>query len=160
MITLEINDAGVTAAFDRLAAGLEDMTPAMQEIAEFLVASTKDRFGQGVSPEGQTWAPKSETTKEAYRRRKDRVDDRPLFGPSGMLSSQIFAIPGPRSVEWGSPMIYAGAMHFGAAKGAFGSTARGTPIPWGSIPARPFLGVSQSDGEGIVEIASEYLSEL
>lgn len=168
MIELEIKDGEVIGALNRLVAGLEDATPAMREIAEFLVQSTKDRFGTGASPDGVTWAPKSETTKAAYRRRGEKVDERPLFGPGSDLSRQIFARADRNSVEWGSTRIYAGTMQFGAAQGQFGAfmgkDKRGRDhfhhIPWGNIPARPFLGISQDDREGILEIVGDYLEGL
>ncbi len=158
MYTLEINDTAANAALDELAQLLGDMTSPMQDIGEFLTKTTKDRFGAGTSPDGVPWAPKSEVTKEGYRRRGDHVDDRPLFGPSGSLSSLIHYEATPTSVRWGSPMIYAAVMQGGAAQGAFGRTLRGGPIPWGNIPARPFLGLSDSDRAGVLEIIAEYLS--
>ncbi len=154
MYTLEFNDSELKA-LDRLTAGLGDMTPAMQEIAEYMVVSTKDRFPKGISPEGQPWAAKSQTTLDAYARRGDRLDTRPLFGPSGQLSQMIFAQAGPDSAEWGSPMIYSAAMQFGAAQHAFGPST-----PWGDIPARPFLGASEADKTVISEIVMEYVAGL
>lgn len=166
MIRLEINDTPANAALDELARVLADMTPAMQEIGEFLTTSTKDRFAAGLAPDGTPWAPKSEVTKDAYRRRGDRVDDRPLFGPSGMLSQQIFSIATPTSVEVGSPMNYAGVMQMGAAQGAFGAAIGKDKlgrdhfhhIPWGDIPARPFIGLSESDLTGVQDIVAKYLA--
>ncbi len=55
-------------------------------------------------------------------------------------------------MEIGSPSIYAGTHQFGAAKGAFGSTSKGAPIPWGDIPARPFLGLSDADEADIRDL--------
>lgn len=161
MYTLEINSAPVDGALERLAAGLDDTTPAMQEIGEFLANSTKDGFPQGAAPDGTPWAPKSQTTLDRYgARSSNRVDHRPLFGPSGQLSSRIFYEASRHQVRIGSPMIYGAVMQFGAAQGAFGTTSRGGPIPWGNIPARPFLGLSASDEAGILEIVEEYLAGL
>jgi phage virion morphogenesis protein len=161
MYTLEINSGPVDGALERLAAGLDDTTPAMQRIGEFLAASTKDRFPTGTAPDGSAWAPKSPTTLARYgARSSNSVDHRPLYGPSGQLSTRIFYEASRNQVRIGSPMIYAAVMQFGAAKGAFGKTSRGGPIPWGTIPARPFLGLSISDETGIVEIVEEYLSGL
>jgi phage virion morphogenesis protein len=133
----------------------------MQEIGEFLAASTKDRFPAGTGPDGSAWALKSPTTLARYgARSSNRVDHRPLFGPSGQLSTRIFYQASRNQVRIGSPMIYAAVMQFGAAQGAFGKTSRGAPIPWGRIPARPFLGLSTGDEGGIVEIVEDYLSGL
>lgn len=130
---------------------MEDLTPVMQSIGEILVASTKQRFGTGTSPEGVKWKPKSQVTLNAYGARKsNRVDARPLFGPSGSLSSQIFSEPERDQVAVGSPMIYAAMMQFGGLKSAY-------PHLWGDIPARPFLGISPTDSTNIVAEIEEWL---
>ena len=59
----------------------------------------------------------------------------------------------------GSPLIYAGVHQFGAKKGAFGTTSKGSPIPWGDIAARPFLGVSNDDEREIVDIILDHLTD-
>lgn len=53
-------------------------------------------------------------------------------------------------------MIYAGSQQFGAAKGSFGNTKRGSPIPWGDIPAREFLGLSDEDRHEVSGIVTDY----
>lgn len=168
MMQIEFNDADLQRSLQRLADGLGDLTPVMQEIVEFMVTSTKDRFATGAAPDGTPWAPKSEVTKAAYRRRGYPVDDRPLFGPSGALHGGIFGQAGPDWAEWGSPMIYAAVMQLGAGQGAFGAFMGKDRlgrdhfhhIPWGDIPARPFLGVSETDKAGLQEIVTEYLVSL
>lgn len=151
MPSVEIKNDDITAALARVSAFLSDMTPAMEYIGDILIDSTKQRFTQGMSPEGVAWAPKSPVTLARYgARSSSRIDVRPLFGPSGSLSSQIFSEATSDSVMWGSPMVYAAAMQFGAAQGAFGRTRRNGPIPWGNIPARPFLGISADDETNIL----------
>lgn len=152
MFTIEIKDDEITAALDRLLLDLGDMTEVMQEIGELLMASTKDRFTKGEAPDGSKWAAKSQTTLNAYGARKsNRVDSRPLFGPSGMLSSQIFYEVGSNQVEVGSNRVYAAMMQFGGTKAAF-------PHLWGDIPARPFLGVSEDDRAGILATVEDWLA--
>lgn len=158
MAEVVIQNDEISGALARLSAALSDLTPVMQEIGEILVDSTKRRFPQGVSPDGVRWAAKSPATMQAYRRRGDRVDVRPLFGPSGALSSQIFYEVTPDSVRWGSPRIYATTQQFGAAQGAFGRTSRNGPIPWGNIPARPFLGISAEDQVNILDAITDVLT--
>lgn len=157
MIRVRLQDEDITRCLGALGAALDDMTPAMGDIGEYLVVSTKDRFAQGTAPDGTSWAPKSPTTIAVYQRRGDRVDFRPLFGPSGRLSSEILYQAHPTSVTVGSNLVYAATMQLGAAKGAFGQTSRGGPIPWGDIPARPFLGLSTADRSTILEIVAEWL---
>ena len=159
MITLEINDSEIDAALNRLARAVTDMTPVMQDIGEDLVVSTRERFIAGVSPVGAAWAPKSQTTIDAYTRRGDPVDLSPLFGPTKRLSSEITWQATGDSVEWGSNLIQAAVMHFGAAQGTLGRTSRGGPMPWGTIPARPFLGVSDEDRTGILAALEDWLTQ-
>jgi phage virion morphogenesis protein len=156
--TYELKIDELTPALVDAIRRLDNPRDLMSEIAELLVDSTRQRFPKGESPDGVKWAPKSPTTLAAYGARKsNRVDVRPLFGPSGSLSSQIFSDHGDDFAEVGSPMIYAAAMQFGAAQGAFGPTSRGGPIPWGSIPARPFLGFSEEDRTNILAAIAEHL---
>ena len=58
----------------------------------------------------------------------------------------------------GSSLEYAAVQQFGARRGEFGRTRRGAPIPWGDIPARPFLGVSRVDRVEILDILAGYLA--
>lgn len=157
MIEIEFKDDEISGGLSRLQAALTDLTPVMQDLGEYFVDSTKQRFMAGTAPDGSPWTPKSEVTKATYRRRGDKVDDRPLFGPSGALSSGIFHRAGSDSVAWGSSRIYAGVMHFGAAQGVFGRSSRGGPLPWGDIPARPFLGLSSEDRDVVLDEIAEWL---
>ena len=159
MYTIELKSEAVEAALDRAARALDDTTPLMLDLGELLTRSTKERFAKGVSPDGIRWAPKSQTTLERYGSRKsNRVDIRPLFGPSGALNSTIYHESGRDQTLVGSPMIYAAVQQFGAAKGAFGRMKNGAAIPWGAIPARPFLGISAEDTVDIVITVEEYLT--
>lgn len=159
MYTIEFNAAAADAALARLAGALDDPTPLMQDLGELLTRSTKQRFAEGVSPDGVRWAPKSQTTLERYgSRRSNRVDIRPLFGPSGALNSTIHHEAARDQVWIGSALVYAAVQQFGAAKGAFGAMSNGSPIPWGNIPARPFLGVSAEDEGNIVLTVEDYLT--
>lgn len=161
MITIELKSDTVSPALDRLAALLDDLTPVMREIGEYLVDSTRQRFPTGTAPDGSRWAPKSPTTLARYgARRSNRVDPRPLFGPSGALSGTIAYDAARDSVSVGSNMIYAAVMQFGAAQGAFGRTRRNAPIPWGNIPARPFLGLSVEDEAEILEITGDWIADI
>lgn len=167
MIKAEIEANEVKAALARLAGAVSDMKPLMQELGEIMIDRTKGNFKEGQSPDGQKWADKTPTTIAAYMARKDPVDSRPLFGPSKQLSTQIFYEVDPAEVRWGSNLIYSAVMQFGAKKGAFG-TKTGTnkkgrefsmPMPWGDIPARPYLGVGAEDSRLLIEAIEEYLAD-
>lgn len=158
MIIIEIDEAAILATLDRVARAVTDLQPVMQDIGETMVESTRERFLTGVSPEGQAWAPKSEATLAQYRRQGGAVDQRPLWGPSGNLHTLFASQAGTDQVSWGTNVIYSAVMQFGAARGAFGNDAAGHPIPWGDIPARPFLGVSEEDRIGIILALEDWLT--
>lgn len=164
MIEMEYNDAQVSAALQGLFDQLAGTVPVMERIGLHLVDSTEDRFAAQVSPEGQPWAPRSKTTIENYERRKLRYGG--ILHLSGQLGSNIHSEAGPDFVIVGSPEPYAAVMQFGAAQGAFGAFIGKDKLgrdhfhhlPWGDIPARPFLGVSDQDKTDILDIVHEALA--
>lgn len=137
---------------------LDDMTPVHAEIYEYMLRATKKRFQQGVSPDGTPWAPKSQATIERYKKLGYGALPKPLVGPTKRLGNEVQGSYDRKGVVIGSALIYSGAMQRGAAKGAFGRTKRGGPIPWGRIPARVWLDISRDDDAAIVEIAEEHVA--
>lgn len=162
MITIELKDEEVLSGLEAL---LADLTPVMNEIGEFLVKSTKARFKAGVAPDGTAWAARSPATLAIYKRKNMRYGPKPLH-KSGEMSGQIFHSYGRDSVQVGSSARQAAVMQFGAVKGSTGAyfytTKTGRQVdgasPWGTIPARPFLGLSESDRTGVIEIVGDWLA--
>lgn len=179
MITLDIqvDDRNVTDVLAELQRRLTNMTPAMKQIGEALVGSTKQRFTTSTGPDGLPWAPNSMVT---YLRMIDRRADttlkrgpnagrlsakgvglaagkKPLIGETRHLRDTIFPIVGADSVTIGSPEVYSAVQQFGEAKGAAGQDRRHHPIPWGKIPPRPFIGLSTGDEESVLAIVTRYL---
>lgn len=172
MITLEIDDRAVRRVLSDLAQRVADPTPALRDIGEYMVASTRRRFAAGRAPDGTAWAPNSPVTITRYLRnyggsfsRRGRgltkrgaaraAAKRPLIGETRRLSSEIAYRLIPGGVEVGSSLVYSAVQQFGARRGQFGRTRRGAPIPWGDIPARPFMGVSADDRDRIIAIMAE-----
>lgn len=157
MFRIIFNGAPVVEALRATQDRLSDMTPVYQDIGEYMIESTKGRFRAGVAPDGSTWAPKRPSTIERYRRLGDGNLTKPLLGPSRRLSNEISMSAERSSVEVGSNLEYSGVMQEGAVKGQFGADRHGRPIPWGNIPARVWLGLSDVDERNIVDIADEHL---
>lgn len=183
MITIDIDDRELQAAIDRLAARLGDLSAVMQEIGETLAETTKQRFAAGRAPDGTPWAPNSPVTVARYFASRTAVHDRtgkrvgvrkgtykkdgslsassvrmlgakrPLHGQSGRLASQIHYRAGADQVEVGSSLIYAAVQQLGARKRQFGRA------PWGDIPARPFLGLSEEDRSAVLESVDSALRD-
>lgn len=162
MITVELEDADVERILAKVSGHLADMSGLMNEIGEQLEYETVKRFDDGVAPDGSAWSPKSQATLDAYKRRGQTVDVRPLFGPNAdgvPLRSSIFRDYGPDFVEIGTNKVYGAVMQFGVPKGAFGTDAGGSSIPWGNIPARPYLGISDQDRLNITATVEEWLAD-
>lgn len=158
MIEIEFTNDEITPALERLAAGLDDMTPVMQGIGELWLASTQDRMQRGETPEGRAFAPRSPVTLARYAALGFSFGN-PLH-LTGEMRSQLSTESGADYTRLGSNAIQAAVMQFGARQGAFGQAARGGPIPWGDIPARPYIGVSDEDETMILAELAEWLEGI
>lgn len=167
MYNVEFKSEAAEAALRQLEEQLGDLSQVMNEVGEELLESADRRWMAGLAPDGTPWAPKSDTTLKAYEKRGQTADPRPLIGPnvSGVpLRRSLFHTYGSDYVELGTNAIQAAVMQFGAKKGAFGtyevSLGANTvtaSIPWGDIPARPFLGISAEDSDNILSLVAGYL---
>ncbi len=175
LISVKIDDRQVAAALDRLIAKADNFRPALKEIGEDLMESTKMRFGTSTAPDGSKWKSNSPVTISRFvhgvkgtktkggdllKRGQERLGSKkPLIGVSKQLSHTIaWQLRGSHNLLVGSPLIYASTQQFGAEAGEFGTNKRGGKIPWGDIPARPFLGISESDRAKILAVVGKYLS--
>jgi phage virion morphogenesis protein len=155
MIEVQVDDAELTAALERLSRTYADSQSAFQEAGELLMRSTKKRFKDKKAPDGSPWPANAPAT-QARKKGKNN----PLIGESKRLRREIHYRARADVLEIGSPLEYAAAQHFGARRGAFGATAKGAPIPWGDIPPRAFLGLSDDDRKGVLQIMEEHVRGL
>ena len=146
MINVTVDDQAILAALRQLQNHTANLRPALKEIGETLKESTQQRFVNYTGPDGVMWEANSDATHE----RKASRSGIPLTD-SGTLGDTINSkVLGNDSVMIYSPMQYAAMMQFGGTKAEF-------PHLWGDIPARPFLGVSDSDESEILSILRTYL---
>lgn len=160
---LQINitiEAG--AGFAKLQRLLEDLTPFYRGIAESLKAASDRAFSEQVDPvTGASWEALSPVT---IKRRRGGAKHILIVNNNLQDSVQ----PGYSSDgAWISTnMVYAKTQFFGAKKGDFGYSIGGhfrrvTPIPWGDIPARPFMGLGDEEEQDILDmIANRIKSEI
>lgn len=167
--SIEVDDKSLRRALDIVAARVRDMRPAFNEIGDHLRTSTILRIrAQGPAPDGRAWAPMSPIT-AALRRRKGKGAQ--LLQDTGRLANSITKTASANAVVVGTNTIYARMLQFGAKKGAFGIArgeytskkgrkfSRSFPVPWGTVPGRPFLGISTADRADIIQILRERLFE-
>jgi phage virion morphogenesis protein len=167
MITIQVNDKAVLQVLGELSARAKDLRPALKEIGEDLVESTRKRFASATAPDGTAWAANSPVTVArylgqsagSYKKNGDLSkkgaaalsSKKPLTGESRDLQRTInYQFEGKTGVSIGSPKVYAAMQQFGGKKSTY-------PNLWGDIPARPFLGLSTADSANIVDIVGSYL---
>jgi len=127
-----------------------------KNVGEYMAkVSVRNNFLSERAPDGTPWASLRPIT--LARRQKAGHASTTILRASGKMASEINYQVTDQNVRIGSPAPQAAVMHFGAAQGAFGRTSRGGPIPWGNIPARPFLGLSEADETMILRIAEAWL---
>jgi phage virion morphogenesis protein len=171
MIKVEVVDQGVIQALTRLANATHHLPTVLDQIGDMLIYSTKQRFATSTGPDGQRWASNSQVTilrylgkyKGSYGKKTGKLTKtgagrvmgkRPLIGETGDLSRQIAKSVDGNTLYIGSTMLYAAAQQFGAKNHQFQGRA-----PWGDIPARPFLGLSDQDRTNILDTISDYLTD-
>lgn len=184
MIKVEVADQQVLDTINHLITSLENPRSVYKDIGEYLVDSTKRRFATSTAPDGTRWASNSQVTilqylagksdggkKKGYFYAKNTKKDpnrkgklaalgieavtskRPLIR-EGTLSEQIsYKVDENGDLLIGSPMGYAAVQHFGAKQYSF----EGGKTPWGDIPARPFLGISDKDKSTILGYLSDFM---
>lgn len=160
--TLETRVVGgaATRAFRQLAGMMRDTTPVMRAIGTGLVEGTHTRFGQGVDPDGNAWAPLN----PVYAAGKRGNGILRESGMSGGLMGSITFAAGRDQVRVGTNKIYAAIHQFGGTIRPVSASHLVFPMGGGyatvesvTIPARPFLGVSQQDVRMMEELITDRL---
>lgn len=154
-ITISYDDKEVRQEIARLLRASGDMSPAMSQIANHLQASAERNFERQADPAtGAPWTPLRPTT--VARRKKIGKGPTPILIQAGALRRSLHAEHGKDYAVAGTNVIYAAIHQFGAKKGQF-ATKKGRPIPWGDIPARPFLGVRKQEHRQILTAIANHL---
>ncbi len=176
-IRIEVQDAALTAALERLAQA--DMTRANDAIGAAIVASTKMRFERQAGPDGKPWqrlSPRTAAKRIGSRRRG--FDN--ILRVSGRLSNSITHIASAEEIAVGTNLPYAGIHQLGGTiqrearqakvyhtynektgdirgftKRSRANLERDVTIGAHTItiPARPYLGIDEADR---AEIAATY----
>lgn len=140
MLTITIDDAAVKAELQALQRRVGDLSPVMERIGQALAESTKRHIEAGTDWRGQPFAPNKPSTL------KKKKGSRPLIDTGTLLHNRIHHSADAHSATVGVGGVQAAVMQFGQKKGASGMSKRGRPIPWGDIPARPYLPIAADAG--------------
>lgn len=158
----------VLARLAEISRRIGDMSPAMLAIGEALTESTKQRFDTSTAPDGSKWKANAEGTvlsvlnkiSGAYTKKgkisakgtKVAIGKKPLV-ETGILQDtiQYQLLNGGNGVEIGTNR-FAGEWDGGAAVHQWGSND-------GTIPARPFLGLSADDETTVLDIMDNFAGQ-
>jgi phage virion morphogenesis protein len=166
---ITIHDEQVRASLNGMAARAGDLSRVMKIIAALVLVSVKRNFEVGGRP--AKWA---ELKPSTLKKRKSGGGPLVVQGNAGGLLGSIHSETTPTTATVGTDKIYAAVHQFGAKRGSFGmglvgsfkrtgvmgSLERGggwdlssqRPLPWGDIPARPFLVIQDVDREDILDV--------
>lgn len=156
-LDVRIEDKAVSAAFTRLISVMGNTTPVMSAIGTGLVGSTHRRFVTQLAPDGTPWKALHPDYKRSKRNSR-------ILTESGRLRDSINSRPGRDQVTVGTNTIYAAVHQLGATiKPKAGShlvfrLASGIVLAKSvTIPARPYLGISDDDHEMISETVFHFI---
>ena len=155
-LDIQVSDREVREALKRRREAGADMTPAMRDIAAAMESAAQSAFQHQRSPGGGKWPDLTEHTKA--RRRKRRKWPGQILHISGRLAASISSSYDADSAIAGTNVIYAVTHQFGAARGEFGATKAGRPIPFGDIPERPFFGISDDLHDEVLDVLGQHLA--
>lgn len=158
-VKIEVDDAGAKAALRRLADAGGDLKPALQAMGAELLKNTQLRFQAQRSPTGVPWK------KVKYEPGKGTILHRTA---GGLFDTTIFRVTRNNTVEVGTNKVYGPVHQFGATilpktkkrlkfripGGGFRSASKVT------IPARPFLGFTDDDREGVRAVIANHLRRV
>jgi phage virion morphogenesis protein len=130
--------SSIVNAFNRLIKNIDDTSPALRDIGEYLTESTQQRFEDMETPDGEKWEELALGT-IAKKKRVDRI-----LTESGTLADTLNYQLGNDQLMFGSNLEYAATHQFGRDNA--------------NIPAREFLGFSEQDEDEILAIFHQYLS--
>lgn len=170
-LKVEIDDRAVLAALAERVRRAGDVTPALRDVGEALLNSTRARFDSETDPTGQRWPQNADATLLAYLRRRGGLSRRrtasggrtltqkgaralgakKVLRDSGNLADTLrYAVSGA-TLTLGTDRPYGATQHSGGKKSQF-------PHPWGDIPPRPFLGPSADDARTVLDILADHLA--
>jgi phage virion morphogenesis protein len=157
-IVINVDDRVLQAVLTQTAEALDDLTPVMGAIGEYMLGRTRERFDAQTAPDGQKWAPLAQATIDAKRRKstgkskakgsraKTNAQPSDILKDTFLLRDTIAYQPTASSVAIGTPQRYGLHHQYGA--------------PMRNIAPRPFLGVNREDVREIESIVVDALQVL
>ena len=134
-MTINLDTSELERVLHNAANHLTHTAPLMEDISRALLSETMMNFQLGGRP---AWAGLSPLT---IARRRGGAGA--ILQDTGELKRSIKATHSNDTATIGTNLVYAPTHQFGAKMGQYGHTAK-SPIPWGNIPARPFIPIDKN----------------
>lgn len=135
-MTINFDASELERVLHNAANHLTHTAPLMEDISRALLSETMMNFQLGGRP---AWAGLSPLT---IARRRGGAGA--ILQDTGELKRSIKATHSNDTATIGTNLVYAPTHQFGAKQGEFGRSDRNTPLPWGDIPARPFIPIDKN----------------
>lgn len=142
-VEIDVEDEEVTRVFERLLGALDDPGPALAQIGEYGVQSTRERI-EGQNFEDPLWPWELLTPAYLVSKRKREHHPDSILILYGELVSTLAYQAQAAEVGWGSGRAYAAAQQFGREEI--------------NLPARPFLGLTERDTTEVLAIMQRFLA--
>lgn len=157
-----LDDAELLAQIDGLIARGGNLQEPLDDIGQDMVTITTRAFEQSRTPEGEPWLPSAAATREGRRTLIERGQR------GGLMGSQSYVV-GPMGVTYGTNMVHAAIHQFGGTirtPQAHRSAAQDAGTGFGQsfaeavivLPARAFIGRSETDEQRWADTLADYLS--
>lgn len=151
---ITVDDARAQRWFGQLITRGADLTGLMEQIGDMLTESSKDRFQTGVAPDGTPWAPLADGSgrtplTDTGRMRAD------ISPSSGASFVEITA--GAKQARWHQEGTDPYVIRPKGKKALAWAGGPGPRVNHPGLPARPFIGLSKADEEGIDRLAVAWL---
>ncbi len=148
---VEVRDSGVSRLLSRILLSDAKRQAMLHEVGKESVREIQSHFLAQKTPEGVPWKKSKRAIENPTR--PTLMDTMKLF------DSIVYSVSGGQ-VSAGTNDIRAGTLNFGARKGQYGAMSNGTPIPWGNIPARKFIGVSSAGQVKVRDVIGRFVRRL
>jgi len=137
MIKFHVNTTRVESRLAKMKSNASNTGQLLNDIGGYMLRTTQqERFGKESDPDGRKWKPLS----PGYKRIKDMLrPGRPILEFDGKLKGSLKVVIEGDQVSVGTDVEY-GVKH-----------QRG----FGKMPARPFLGINETDTEEILGIVTK-----
>ena len=155
-VKVEINSTELQEILGRAVQTLTNPKLLFMEIGEELLAIHRVRFLRQQSPDGTPWQPLADWYQASKAKNRDKI-----LTLDGHLGGKLRYQATGQGVEFGSDRPYAAIHQFGGTirpHKAKALNVRNRLAKSVTMPARPWLGLSDEDQQRIIEIAKSHLT--